>query len=134
MKGRRSNTNFIMLCFTVAVLVLATSSLAHHGTGASYDSSKSVTLTGTVTKFVWSNPHAYILFDVEDEKGEVVHWAAEGSSPANWARQGWTKNTLKYGDKVTITVHPSTAGTSVGVVTKVVTPDGKTLNRGNVND
>ena len=123
MKGRFSNTDFILGCVTAAVLVLSTSSFAHHGTGASCDSSKSVTLTGTVTKFVWSNPHAYILFDVEDEKGEAVHWAAEGSSPANWARQCWTKNTLKYGDKVTITVHPSTAGTSVGVVTKVVTPD-----------
>jgi|SRR5438093_10146805 len=118
------------------LLILLVSPLlfAHHGTAASYDSSKTVTLTGTVTKFVWSNPHAYILFDVEDEKGDVVHWAAEGSSPGNWARLGWTKNTLKFGDEVTVSVHPSTAGTPVGVVTKVVTPDGKTLTRGNVND
>ena len=60
------------------LLILLVSPLlfAHHGTAASYDSSKTVTLTGIVTKFVWSNPHAYILFDVEDEKGDVVHWAA----------------------------------------------------------
>ena len=130
MKNRMGNLIFSgLLMLSVSPLLLA-----HHGTAASYDSSKTVTLTGTVTKFVWSNPHAYILFDVEGEKGEVVHWAAEGSSPGNWARLGWTKNTLKFGDKVTISVHPSAAGTPVGVVTKVVTADGKTLTRGNVND
>jgi hypothetical protein len=118
----------------ISSLLMPGAVFAHHGTAVSYDESKTITLTGVVTKFVWSNPHAHILFDVTDESGTVVHWAAEGSSPANWAKLGWNRATLKDGDKITITMHPSKAGTPVGVVTKVVTPDGKTLTRGNVTD
>ena len=119
----------------VAGLLMVCSPLfAHHGTSISYDESKEVTLTGTVTQFVWSNPHAHILFDVKDGSGNVVHWAAEGSSPTNWQRQGWTKSTVKAGDQITITVHPSKAGTNVGVVTKVVLPNGKVMARGNTTD
>ena len=115
---------FLMICVPAA---------AHHGT-SNYDQGKTVTLSGVVTGFVWSNPHAHILFDIKDEKGETVHWAAEGSSPSNWARSGWTKSTLKAGDQITISMHPSKAGTNVGVVTKVVTADGKVLTRGNTTD
>ena len=118
----------------VASLLISAPLFAHHGTAISYDQDKEITLKGTVTQFVWSNPHAHILFDIKDEKGETVHWAAEGSSPSNWARSGWTKSTLKAGDQITISMHPSKAGTNVGVVTKVVTADGKVLTRGNTTD
>jgi len=118
----------------VASLLISVPLFAHHGTAISYDQDKEITLKGTVTQFVWSNPHAHILFDIKDEKGETVHWAAEGSSPSNWARSGWTKSTLKAGDQITISMHPSKAGTNVGVVTKVITADGKVLTRGNTTD
>jgi hypothetical protein len=107
----------------ILLFMLTVPLFAHHGTGVSYDESKTLVLKGTVTDFFWSNPHAHILFDVKDQNGTVTNWAAEGSSPANWARQGWTKNTLKKGDVITITLHPSKAGTPVGVVVKVVLPD-----------
>jgi hypothetical protein len=118
----------------VASLLISAPLFAHHGTAISYDQDKEITLKGTVTQFVWSNPHAHILFDIKDEKGETVHWAAEGSSPSNWARSGWTRSTLKAGDQITISMHPSKAGTNVGVVTKVITADGKVLSRGNTTD
>ena len=118
----------------VASLLISAPLFAHHGTAISYDQDKEITLKGTVTQFVWSNPHAHILFDIKDEKGETVHWAAEGSSPSNWARSGWTRSTLKAGDQITISMHPSKAGTNVGVVTKVITADGKVLTRGNTTD
>ena len=118
----------------VASLLISAPLFAHHGTAISYDQDKEITLKGTVTQFVWSNPHAHILFDIKDENGATVHWAAEGSSPSNWARSGWSRSTLKAGDQITISMHPSKAGTNVGVVTKVITADGKVLVRGNTTD
>jgi hypothetical protein len=99
----------------VSVFFLAYGSLsAHHGTGASYDSSKEVTLTGTVTNFVWKNPHAQLYFDVKGDDGKVASWSAELNSPGVLAREGWKRTMFKPGDVVTITVNPSKAGTSAG--------------------
>ena len=114
----------------LASLVLADGSLlAHHGTSASYDMTKQVTLTGTVTEFVWSNPHCQLFFDVKDEDGNVVHWAAENSSPGVLTNEGWTRNTLKPGDQIAITLNPSKAATKVGVISKIVLSDGRVLTR-----
>ena len=100
--------------FLVLSLLLCTSLFAHHGTGASYDGSKEITLTGTVTQFVWRNPHAQLYFDVKDESGKVVSWSAELNSPGILAQEGWTRRMFNPGDVVTITVNPSKAGTSAG--------------------
>jgi hypothetical protein len=97
-----------------AVLMLCGVLFAHHGTGISYDESKEVTLTGTVTSFRWANPHAQLYFDVKDENGKLVSWAAELNSPGVLSREGWTRNKFKPGDILTITVNPSKAGTPVG--------------------
>src|SRR5689334_22145356 len=67
---------------------------AHHGTGT-YDSTKSVTLTGSVTEFAFTNPHAALYFDVKDETGKIVNWAIEMNSPGVLARAGWTKKMFK---------------------------------------
>jgi hypothetical protein len=117
--------------------MLSSSLLAHHGTAASYDSTKSLTLTGTLTKFSWTNPHSYVEFDVKGPDGQIVHWAAETNSPGILQTAGWSKNTLKAGDQVTLTVHPSKAGTPVGVVdrSKPVIVNGKVLSpASNSND
>jgi hypothetical protein len=103
-----------MLALAGMSLLLCNTLFAHHGTGISYDGSKEVTLTGTVTEFKWSNPHAQLYFDVKDETGKVVSWAAELNSPGVLSREGWTRNKFKAGDEVTITVNPSKAGTPVG--------------------
>ncbi|SRR5437016_1730846 len=114
---------------TIGFLMLSGSLLAHHGTAASYDSTKSVTITGTLTKFSWTNPHCYVQLDVKGADGQVVPWAGELNSPGILQTAGWTKNTLKAGDEVTMTLHPSKAGTPVGVVdrSKPVTVNGKEL-------
>src|SRR6266581_2615951 len=96
-------------------LLLSVSMLAHHGTGT-YDSTKSVTLSGTVTEFAFTNPHAALYFDVKDESGKVVNWAIEMNSPGVLARAGWTKKMFKFGDQITITVRPAKAGTAVGLI------------------
>jgi hypothetical protein len=98
---------------------------AHHGT-SNYDQGKTVTLTGIVTTFVWSNPHAYLLFDVKDEKGAIVHWAGEMNSPTVLANSGWSKATLKAGDQVTVTLRASVGGNPVGLINRSsVTVNGK---------
>ena len=98
----------------ISLVLLCTPLFAHHGTGASYDGSKEITLTGTVTQFVWRNPHAQLYFDVKDESGKVVSWSAELNSPGILAQEGWTRRMFNPGDVVTITVNPSKAGTSAG--------------------
>ena len=113
----------------IAFLMLSASLLAHHGTGASYDVKKSVTITGTLTKFSWTNPHCYVQLDVKGTDGQVVAWAGEMNSPGILQTAGWTKNTLKAGDQVTLTLHPSKAGTAVGEVdrSKPIIVNGKEL-------
>jgi hypothetical protein len=101
----------------VGLLLLSLPLLAHHGTGT-YDSTKSVTLSGTVTEFAFTNPHAALYFDVKDAQGKVVNWAIEMNSPGVLTRAGWTKRTFKAGDQITITVRPAKAGTPVGLINR----------------
>ena len=103
--------------FVVGLLFIAAPLAAHHGTGT-YDSSKSVTLSGTVTEFSFSNPHAALFFDVKDASGKSVNWAIEMNSPGVLRRAGWTKATFKTGDQITITVRPAKAGTPVGLINR----------------
>jgi uncharacterized protein DUF6152 len=91
--------------------------LAHHGTGT-YDSTKSVTLSGVVTEFAFINPHAALYFDVKDATGKVANWAIEMNSPGVLRAAGWTKATFKAGDQITITVRPAKAGTPVGLINR----------------
>lgn len=88
-----------------AVLFLAGPLFAHHA-GSLYDREHAVTLTGTVTKYLMVNPHAQILFEVVNEKGEVEKWVAETGGPARLIQLGWNKNSLQPGDKITVTGAP----------------------------
>jgi hypothetical protein len=108
-------------------LLIAMPVVAHHGTNISYDHDKPTTMDGTVTEFVWQNPHSQVYFDVKGPDGTVQQWAGELSSPGNLAKDGkWTRRTLKPGDQIKVTVFPSKAGTKVGVVTKIE-KDGKVI-------
>ena len=110
-----------------ALLMVCVPAFAHHGTGSSYDSSKTVSVTGVVDEFIWANPHSQLYVNVTDAQGNVVRWGVEMNSPGVLARAGWTRRRLKAGDKVTVTVHPSLAGTPVGVFRSIVFPDGTTF-------
>ena len=123
------------LAFVVTgLLIVAAPAVAHHGTGT-YDSSKSVTLSGVVTEFAFTNPHAALYFDAKDANGKVVKWAIEMNSPGVLRRAGWTKNTFKAGDQITITVRPSKAGTPVGLINRAqpVIVNGKQVLSGDRN-
>jgi len=116
-------------CFALVAGVLATCGplLAHHG-NAVYDTSKAVVLKGaTVTKFVWANPHTFIMFNVKDEKGNVLGWVGESGSPASLSLIGWSKSSLQPGDLITVYIYPSKNGHTVGRLNKIVLADGTTL-------
>ena len=120
---------FTVVCVAVGVLALSVAASAHHGTGASYDLSKLVTVKGVITKFAWSNPHSQLYFDVTDDKGTVEHWSAEMNAPGNMERAGYTRRGMldlfKIGSTVTVSGFRSKAGTPVMVFSKAVMEDGR---------
>jgi len=104
-----------ILMFAAALLVMASLPVfAHHGTGIAYDQTKPTVISGTVTEFSWTNPHAHLLLNVKDASGNVSQFAVEMNSPGVMIRQGWTKKQFKVGDEVQITVYPAKVGTPVG--------------------
>src|SRR5687767_8029810 len=95
-----------IVCGGVVAAAMAGSALAHHGSGVSYDVdvAKLVTMSGTVTEWVWRNPHSFIMYDVKDASGKVVKWTAETSSIQSMqGEHGWSRTTLKSGDVITVT-------------------------------
>src|SRR5215471_11472861 len=92
------------LVFSAAfILVLAAVPIfAHHSFAAEFDADKPVSLTGSVTKLEWMNPHTWFYIDVKDEAGKVTNWAVEMGSPNGLMRAGWSRNSMKVGDVVTV--------------------------------
>jgi len=104
----------LLLLSTVAVgLLAASAAFAHHGT-AGYDMAKVVTLSGTVTKVDWTNPHIIVYVDAKDPAGSLQHWSLELSAPLLMQRFGWTKNSMKAGDQLVAETHPAKNGAPVG--------------------
>ena len=93
--GATSAIVFGLLCCSVPLM-------AHHSFAAEYDSRKTITIHGVVQKVAWMNPHAYVWVDVKDENGKITTYAFESLSPNALMRGGWTRNSLKPGDEVTV--------------------------------
>ena len=99
--------------FMVGFLALSVPLFAHHG-AASYDTSKTVTVSGTVTEYVWANPHVFVKVDAKDDGGNMVNWVIEAWNPVTQTSRGWTKNTFKPGDEVIVDVTPAKNNQPVG--------------------
>jgi Family of unknown function (DUF6152) len=93
---------FGLLAVVFGGMLAVTPLPAHHAFSAEYDSKKQVQLKGVVTKVEWMNPHVYFYLDVTDESGTVTNWALEMGPPNGLERSGWTRNTMKVGDEVTV--------------------------------
>ena len=102
---------------------------AHHG-NAAYSDKMTEFKNATVTKWLWSNPHCVVEFDVKDDAGKVVSWTAETGSPEALRLAGWNKASLKPGDTITIDLHAAKTGAPAGRFTKITLADGTVLEPG----
>ena len=127
-------TSKTRIVLVIGLLLTCVPLFAHHGS-ATYDTQKVVVLKeATITKFIWANPHSIAMFDVKDDKGNVAHWAAEAGSPSALSLIGWTKNSLKPGDVVTVYTFQSKTGNPVGRLNKIVLSDGTILKDSQLGD
>ena len=104
----------VLKFLAVALAAAAIPLLAHHGTATSYDQTKTVTIKGVVTQFLWRNPHSALFVDVTGEDGKVMNYSIEMFSPSLMVKQGYTRKVFKKGDVVTVDVHPSFANKTSG--------------------
>ena len=111
---------------TVGILAGSAPAIAHHG-AATFDTGKELVMEGTVTEWVWSNPHCFLKFEVKDKDGAVRAWTVETSNPPDMVNRGWTRRSFKAGDRVTATVEPVKSGNPVGRLLQVKFADGKIL-------
>ena len=108
-----------------AMMVVATTAWAHHS-GAGVDRTRTITITGVVKEFRWTNPHSWIDLEVTDAKGATV-WSVEMNPPPYLVRSGWKSSTLKPGDKVSVTLNPIRTGEPGGIFVSVKLADGRVL-------
>ena len=95
---------------------------AHHG-NASYDN-KDVTIKGTVTAWIWANPHTFLKVDVKDENGNIVHWVCESNAPSTLVNFGFTARTFKAGDEVTVVMSATSKTVPVGRISRIILANG----------
>jgi hypothetical protein len=118
----------------IALGLAAVPALAHHSFAAEYDSAKPVSLTGTVTKVEWMNPHARFYIDVKDQTGKVTNWELELGSPNGLMRRGWTRNSLKEGDVVTVAGSLAKDGSKLANARTVKLADGREVFAGSASE
>jgi hypothetical protein len=123
MTHRSLTADVVMVSLLVAT---AGSAVAHHSF-AMFDRDKQLTLEGTVREFQWTNPHIFIQLKVKNAQGTEEEWSIEGASPNMLFRRGWTHESFKPGDKLTVVVNPLRNGSRGGYLVFARWPDGKTL-------
>jgi hypothetical protein len=107
---------------------------AHHSFAAEFDANAPIELTGTVTKVEWANPHTFFYIDVSESTGQIDNWALELGSPNGLMRRGWTRNSMKIGDIVTVTGWRAKDGSLKGNARSVTMASGQKLFAGSSND
>ena len=117
------------LIVALLALCMVCPAWAHHSF-TMFDMTKRITVSGTVTSFEWTNPHAYIEIDTLDEAGAVKHWSVELGSPSILQQAGWKFSSLKKGDKTTLIINPLKTGQAGGFLFQATLPDGRSLTNG----
>lgn len=114
------------LAATAPFPLVTIAAYAHHSTAA-FDGSRRITLSGTVKKVEWANPHTYIHVMVPGKDGAEQDWSIISGTPQLNIRNGWKRDDVKLGDKVTIVIHPQRDGGPAGILFSIKLPDGRTL-------
>lgn len=121
----------VMVALGVAMALACLPALAHHG-AAAYDTDKTATVKGTVTRWIWSNPHCLLFVDATDDAGQVAHWILEVQNPLSMSNMGWASDSFKPGDHVTVRATPAKNGKPIGLIIDAVTATGQKLNARNI--
>jgi hypothetical protein len=119
---------------TITGLAAVVPAIAHHSFAAEFDGSRSVRLSGAITKIEWSNPHSYFYIDVKDDKGNILNWGCEGAGPGALTRRGWKKGDLKLGDTLIVDGYPAKDGSHLIDARRVTLPDGRIVSGGSAGD
>ena len=120
-------TKLVIAAAGLGLMLASVPAIAHHSFAAEFDAAKPIKLTGSVTKVEWMNPHTYFYIDVKDEKGAVTNWGLEMGSPNGLMRQGWTRNSMKIGDMVTVEGSAAKDGSNIGNARSVTLAGGQRL-------
>jgi hypothetical protein len=118
-------TRFVLLAFLTAAAAQTLS--AHHSFAAEFDANKPVTLTGTVTRVEWGNPHIWVYLDVKDDHGAMQPWQCEGGAPNTLTRNGWSRHSLKPSEQITIDGFLAKDGSKTCNLRTVKLPDGRSV-------
>lgn len=124
-------------CLLVTVLCMLAPSvpaMAHHSFAAEFDRNNVVDLKGVVTRIDWINPHAFVYLEVKDAKGQTINWEVELSSPNGLMRRGWTRNSLKVGETISLTGYRAKNGANVVSAGRVTLTDGRQVFAGSSAD
>jgi hypothetical protein len=126
--GRLKGDNAEVKSAAVGIMLVlyALPAMSHHSTTA-YDHTRTIVLTGTVKEFQWTNPHSWVQLLVSDDQGNAKEWSIETGAPNLNIRHGWSRNTLKPGDKVTLTIYPHRDGGPHGSLAYAKLADGRVL-------
>jgi hypothetical protein len=123
----------MFLAVLFALVAAAVPLAAHHSFAAEFDGTKPVKLDGILTKQEWANPHIWLYLDVKDANGNVVKWQCEGGAPNGLVRNGWSRDTLKVGDQISIDGWLAKDGSKTCNARSVKTADGKRVFAGSSN-
>jgi len=121
------HTRFLAALVAAVATISAAPTFAHHSFAAEFDANGPIELTGTVTKVAWANPHTFFYIDVENAGGEIENWALEMGSPNGLMRRGWTRDSMKIGDQVTVTGSRAKDGSLKGNARSVTLSTGTKL-------
>lgn len=127
MKKDYIKARLLFISTAIGFILIPTSLFAHHNFRAEFDENLPIEVTGTVTSFVMTNPHARFYVDAEDENGEVIHWDFELAAASSLLRRGWRKDTLKQGDIVTVIGARAKNNPHVGNARTVTLSDGENV-------